>query len=49
MRFNEAKPEVPGLESRIAAATAVQGLLVDSAFLSLCVKTQIHYHGAIYS
>ena len=32
MRFNRAKLEVPGIESRVAAAAAVQGLLVDSAF-----------------
>ena len=32
MRFNRAKLEVPGVESRVAAAAAVQGLLVDSPF-----------------
>ena len=32
MRFNRVKLEVPGSESRVAVAAAVQGLLVDSAF-----------------
>ena len=32
MRFNRTKLEVPGVESSVAAAAAVQGLLVDSAF-----------------
>ena len=32
MRFNRAKLEVPGVESRVVAAVAVQGLLVDSPF-----------------
>ena len=32
MSFNRAKLEVPGVESRVAAATAMQGLLVDSTF-----------------
>ena len=32
MRFNRAKLEVPGVESHVAAAAAVQGLLVNSLF-----------------
>ena len=32
MRFNHAKLEVPRVESRVATAAAVQGLLVDSTF-----------------
>ena len=32
MRFNRAKLEVPRIESRMAAAATVQGLLVDSTF-----------------
>ena len=32
MRFNRAKLEVPGIESRVVAAAAVQGLLVESSF-----------------
>ena len=32
MRFNRAKLEVPGVESRVAVTVAVQELLVDNAF-----------------
>ena len=32
MRFNRAKHEVPGVESRVTAVAAVQGLLVDNPF-----------------
>ena len=41
IRFNRVKREVPRVESRVATAAAVQGLLVESPFY-LCLKTKIH-------
>ena len=44
MRFNRAKLEVPEVESRVAVAAAIRGLLVESHFY---LKIEIYNYRAV--